>query len=61
MWINMKLKFQVLTNQNKGLYILVFNILQVFWHSLIHANISIFLSSLMIGDMIEAKFSMDHL
>jgi hypothetical protein len=59
--MNMKLKLQVWTDQDRGLNILVFNILLnilAFFNPFKDSNL---LSSLMIGDMIEAKFLMKHL
>ncbi len=58
----MKLKLLDWIDQNRGLYILVFNLFpSIFLHSLVHLKTSNFLSSLVIGDIIEAKFLVKHL
>ncbi len=54
--MNMKLKLPIWIDQNKGLYILVFNLLPSILAFLSPFKNLDFLKSLVIGNMIEAKF-----
>jgi hypothetical protein len=54
--MNMKLKLPIWIDQNKGLYILVFNLFPSILAFLNPFKNLDFLKSLVIGNMIEAKF-----